>query len=105
MDWQRLFTPSAWMQRGRTCKLYDKALHDALDAGVKPIRVNEYTAKIGDVVIWVGNYPYSYGHPYETVASNSPLPKMGTRKRIYRLLSESYADEFKGAAVNPAGTK
>ena len=60
-----------------------------LDDGCEIKNINEYTARVGGVLIWIGNYPYSYGYPRN-------MDIRPSRRTIFRLRSAiltAYFDE------------
>lgn len=78
IDWYR-FLPPYWLQTGPTNKEWDRALNKALDTG-RIEDVDNYTAKVGGITVWVSNWPYGYGNPYEPTVR--VLPTVATRKRL-----------------------
>jgi len=65
---------------------YDKDINEAITAfGIN--RIGEYTARVGDIEIWISNYPYSYGYVFApTNLEPEFLPKAITRERIRKLV-------------------
>jgi hypothetical protein len=82
MDWLRIFTPRAWLQNYPTSLELDKKINSLLDSGEKLIRISPYNAKLGDMRLWVENYPYAYCN------YRGKLPKLTTRRRISDMLNE-----------------
>ena len=62
---QFIFIPSYWQMNERYSKDWDKELNKLLDNN-KFILVNNYSAKLGDKIIWVANQPYSTMVPYSS---------------------------------------
>ncbi len=78
MDFYR-FLPKYWCQNHPTSKTWDRILNDLLDKHEVVISSNSrLTVTIGGIEVWVGNYPYAYGSPYE----HQMLPKVATRMRL-----------------------
>ena len=70
---------------GPTSPGLSKRINDLLDDGNTEITIiSRYRARVGDLTLWTGNYPYGYGSEYEEVSRDihSPLPD---RKTVYRL--------------------
>ena len=53
----------------------DDFLNDIMDRRVE-LELTEYTVNIGDVRIWIGNYPYNYGSIYEHEPHISGRPSL-----------------------------
>lgn len=68
------------MQLNTYSKEWDQILNKMLDDGCDIKNINGYTATVGGVHLWIGNYPYSYGCP-----NNMDLRP--SRKTIFRLRS------------------
>lgn len=78
MDFYRLL-PKYRLQNHPTSKAWDRILNDLLDKHEVIIsRDSRFTVTLGGVQVWVGNYPYAYGGPYE----HEVLPKVATRMRL-----------------------
>lgn len=92
-DWYRLL-PQYWIQNEPTCWAWDAALNDLLD-NHKIKRDGSYVCQINGVRIWVGNFPYSYGHALEGLLSTgSGLPSVKTRKRLAeRIVNDLYRSQ------------
>ena len=86
MDWYRLL-PLYWMQNTATCKAWDAILNDALDQGPVKYR-GGHTANIDGLTVWVSNWPYAYGSPYQ--GGPEPLPKVATRKRLKKAIHKAW---------------
>lgn len=50
---------------------------------------DEYVCKIGEYLIWIGSYPYSFGHLYKPSSIYYKLPSVKTRKRLKKAYDES----------------
>lgn len=86
-DWRRLITPSAWLQNYPTGWVWDRRLNELLDEhGVTDIR--DHTVKVGNVTVWVSNWPYGYGDPYQP-AKGHFLPSYSTRLRLRREIEKA----------------
>lgn len=58
-----IFTPSVWFRNEKRHPEFDRWLWEALTIYSLTI-LNEYTAEIAGVEIWIANAPYANGHPY-----------------------------------------
>jgi len=100
MDWYRLFNPLFWIQNEPTSEEWDRVLNELLDKyGVTS--VNQYTARVGNLEIWVCNYPYSFGHTHNSVFRpeqpslyNNVLPKVKTRIRLKKMIEQVQKEQF-----------
>lgn len=70
------FRPDFWMLSSRYNKNVDDV--DILDRNVKGT-YSEYRVSYGEIMVWVGSYPYSY-----TTIFNSPIKGRASRYTIYR---------------------
>lgn len=87
-DWQRLFY-GPWIQNHPTDWVWDDVLNKSMDK--YPVeRLCSYTAKIGNITVWVGNWPYAYGYPFRPIKSEM-LPSVATRKRLRAALDYDLA--------------
>ena len=78
-DWQRLFC-GPWIQNAPTNWEWDDLLNKSMDK--YPVeRVSPHNAKIGNLTVWVGNWPYAYGSCDGPIRLES-LPSVATRKRL-----------------------
>lgn len=69
-----LFTPSCWIQNYDYSQLWDAQLRALLVSGEKFVVVsaNDYTANIGNYVVWIKNHPYASFKPYGAGGSCRP---------------------------------
>lgn len=89
MDWQRLFRPSFWQQLYPTSDVWDEALNDALDK--HPITdVGAHTCRIGNLIVWIANYPYAYGRLRNPEIG--VLPRVKTRIRLREMVLKAAID-------------
>jgi hypothetical protein len=56
-----LVTPKYWVRNHETSKTVSAFINDALDRGCEVRRLNQHEIELDGMVIWAGNYPYSYG--------------------------------------------
>lgn len=84
-----LFRPKFWYQSYDTCYIYDKNINLAIEKyGIK--QVDRYTVLIGDVEIWIRNYPYAFGNVYSDARGDLRLlPAPTTRKKILGMLKHT----------------
>lgn len=60
-----LITPSCWIRNYQTSKNWDKKFLKLLEEN-KWGSPDQYTACLGDIVIWIANYPYASFNPCST---------------------------------------
>jgi len=92
-----LVHPKWWLRNSRINKAWDKWLNDALD---DPTYTNpeQYTINLNGVKIWIGNYPYDYGHRFYDDLWNefNYLPSRKTALKLKRSLEDHYLDSIDG---------
>jgi hypothetical protein len=77
-----MFRPAYWLSHKPTCKHLDAWLNHQMDIGAD-VKADNYIAHIGDKMLWIGSYPYSYGGEIIGISLNSQwLPANRTRKRL-----------------------
>lgn len=90
IDWWRL-SPKFWFQNEPTCKEWDAILNEQIDKYEVEV-LDKYTAKIGNLEVWISNYPYAFG------SCNRPkydkLPKVSTRRRLLKIVNENKKSEL-----------
>lgn len=84
IDFYRLLPPF-WIQNYPTCREWDAMLNRLMDER-EPTNKTPYTVNFGDIEVWIGNYPYSYGGIYKV----DLLPKVATRRRLKRLMESRF---------------
>lgn len=84
IDWYRLL-PQYWVQSDPTCKLWDAKLNKLLDE--HELLIDGCRGKLGNMEVWLENYPYGYGsfHP----PSGTNLPTVKTRLRLRKIHMET----------------
>lgn len=66
----RLVYPKAWGMLTTYDEDWDRYVRTALNLNmIRPYRfggvaVSNHTIFVGDIQVWVANFPYGYGHPY-----------------------------------------
>jgi len=91
IDWMRLI-PRYWLQNEPTCLWWDKELNELLDKQeVEPL--DEFTCKVGNLEVWIANWPYSYGYAYNP--KYPYLPKVNTRLRLRKMIKEKHMEVLK----------
>lgn len=92
IDWERIITPKAWIQIGKTDWHWDAKLNELLDNyPVEKLKysikryVSPHVCKIGNYKIWIANYPYGY----ITDQRADKLPSVKTRKRLRKAYQSS----------------
>ena len=83
---QFIFRPSFWISNSGVNLTYDAWLQKELDKPDPVSCVGQYTCVVGGKVIWVGNFPYSYGHLYSPEIE--ALPRRATRIKLQNKLIE-----------------
>lgn len=76
----RLLRPRHWLRNYKTCKEWDSFLNELLDSNLVEKERN-CSVKIGEVGVWISNYPYAYGSPYSPYELDI-LPKPRTVDRL-----------------------
>lgn len=80
--------PSFWNDSKPVCDVWDKILNDALDKNDVIVK-SECIAMVGDLKVWIANYPYSFGHLYDDMYSNIQyMPRPKTRMRLYKIIND-----------------
>lgn len=78
-----LYYIRALIRLGRTDRELSALINSLLDDPWTPITVHdEYSVSLGDLELWIANYPYCYGHRHDADGSSPPLPD---RRTVYRL--------------------
>lgn len=71
--------PQYWIQLYPTDKYWDKLLNELLD-NYQPKQSGMHVVTLNDCPVWVSNWPYAYGHPYNSTIE--VLPAVATRRRL-----------------------
>ena len=96
MDLYRLLPPY-WLQNYPTNMEWDRTLNELLDRG--PItELDSHTVKVAGVTIWVSNWPYSYGNPYNPEVKVAP--RVATRKRLQNAIAKSFMPKIELSKVS-----
>lgn len=90
IDWREvklflrvLVTPSFWMRDVPASKEWDRAVRALIASGkISTKKVDGYTISVGQITIWLGNFPYGYGRSYGSGAC-SFLPTRRTALLLY----------------------
>lgn len=81
----RITHPHFWIQNHRTSYKWDYALNRLLASDLDvDVVAGGHLAKIGDMKVWVANYPYCFGHPNNPFAAVLPAPL--TRRKLKRIV-------------------
>lgn len=91
-DWERLFTPSAWVQSTPTNWDWDEKLNKFLDTNPVIVYLDEFHVEFqvdesNRLELWIANFPYAYGFPYSF--GTHLLPSYTTRKRLRKYILEN----------------
>ena len=77
-----LFSPSWWYMNETYLEGWDIALNEAMDKQSKIKRLDMHNVEIDGLLIWVQNYPYSYG-----TNTSDMRPSRKTIKRLSDYIS------------------
>lgn len=84
--WRILTTPSCWERQKKTSKELSDYINRELDKKTPIQVIDEYEMRLGDVTLWIKNYPYSFG--YFIRFSRFGMPDRATVFRLYDALQE-----------------
>ena len=103
-----IINPRWWIMNDSYSPIWDKKINDLLDKyKFEPDGHKNITAKLGDLTIWLGNYPYAYGTLYNInnisytfTISSGPRPSRYTIWRMKRrhkldIMSQEDARNYK----------
>lgn len=92
-----IWHPSFWNSHYIIDAGYDKWLRHHLNIGTEVKEVSYYRCSINDVEIWIQNYPYSFGQPYDKdrITNMQILPKRYTRMLLHKKVCPSKRWEIK----------
>ncbi len=82
----RLIRPNFWHQNHPTNHDYSDALESQIDNGAEIVVEDKYCIFLGDVRVWVGNYPYGFGYQYPADEGARFLPSARVRQKLKRRL-------------------
>jgi len=92
---QFIFRPDYWVMNNSYSKELDKFMNDLLD-NYEFESINEYTAKLGGITIWISNVPYAAMIPYEREIHNLDIrPSRLTIKKGLKKLKNTKKDTKK----------
>lgn len=83
-----LMHPAFWVQTATYSEAWDKKLNYLIE-NHKFEYCNEHIAIIGNVEVWINNYPYGCMNPYHQVMSARP-----SRHTIYKAYKKYIKDVF-----------
>lgn len=92
-DYLRSMLPDFWIMNEPYSESWDKALNRLLDKYMFT-DIDQYTAKLGDVEVWIANMPYSAFTPMSIGRSDLVRPSRSTIARAKRLLPPLPKDNF-----------
>lgn len=95
-DTLRIFMPDFWLMNYKYNWKWDKILNDNISKGVV-VRISACECQVGDVLVWVSNYPYGYGTPFTLKLGELPRPSRRTILKLKKLI-----DKFDGPKTDPA---
>ena len=91
MDWRRLW-PRYWLQNYVTSLAWDRQLNDLLDKHQPVLDFTGYVCTLGEIDVWVSNWPYAYGSRWLGIVGDHPtkaLPTVKTRLRLREAIHAS----------------
>lgn len=94
MLWRIATTPSCWFRYRDTSKELTEYIHSVLDRGGVPVRTSLNTCRLGDLPLWVGNFPYAYG---DIADGFSDFPSRAAVFRLHDALAAADAAANSGA--------
>ena len=83
-----LATPTCWLRGYNTNKRWDKELNRLLDVHEVEV-IDTYTARLGDVSVWIGNKYSAFGYPCRSPVRL--LPSRATAIRLHAAVLDSSA--------------
>jgi len=81
-----IFTPSCWIRNRRTNRKWDRKILELLEDGDITC-IGDYTARLGDKLVWIENYPYEFG--YEAYTINTGMPSRSTVFKLKDAISRA----------------
>lgn len=85
LNLQFIFKPSYWLMNEPYSIMHDRLLNELMD-NHKFTKMDRFTAILGNVEIWVSNYPYNVG--IRSLSSNSRPSRLTIKKMWEKLNSE-----------------
>ena len=82
------FHPSYWLQNYDYSSDWDKELNALLDAGEFEV-IDEYTADICGIKVWITNEPYAVMRKYTLLGPQSHRPSRWTIRRALRIMKQA----------------
>lgn len=90
LNLQFIFMPNYWIMNEPYCKQLDQKISDLLDKEDFKY-IDNYTAKLGNLTIWIENQPYACMMPYQLKFTCRPSRltiKRGLKKLRSNLINE-----------------
>lgn len=78
-----IINPRWWIMNHSYCLNWDKKVNDLLDK--HKFESDGTTVKLGDITIWLGNYPYSYGQRFSIAIGSRTFGPRPSRYTIWRI--------------------
>lgn len=69
MDFQKILyylRPGTLLRNRKSSPILSKMINDLLDDGYEPELESSYVVKLGDLKLWIANFPYEYGKLHDT---------------------------------------
>lgn len=77
-----------WLRSDPTSEELTRFVHEALDRGEVPVRVDEHEVHFAGMRMWGANYPYGFGGFYDKALTGA-LPSRFAVSRLWALLPRS----------------
>ena len=87
----RILRPKFWRQNYPTCDLLSAAIEREIDSKSPVSIIDCYTAKLANMELWIGNYPYAYG--YLRNPEIKDLPSARVRAKLKKYITEAVLKE------------
>ena len=84
-----LFKPKFWVMEHPYSKHWDIKLNEMLDKENNVKIVSDFTARVGGMDVWIGNYPYAYGNP----KTLDIRPSRATIERLHKAVIKALIKE------------
>jgi hypothetical protein len=94
--WYRIIrTPSCWSRLYGTSEVLSARINLYLDSGESPENITSYECTLGNLTLWIENWPYAYGY-LSTLNEPGGVKLLPDRETVFRLRdSVKYAVEQK----------
>lgn len=87
----RILRPKFWRQNYPTCDLLSAAIERAIDSKSPVKFISTYAIEMGGLQLWVGNYPYAFGHMVNMGFEEIPTARV--RAKLKKYITEAVLKE------------